>query len=171
MVFTTQDLKTLFGDLAALMTRERDSLCALDGVIGDADHGIAMEQGMIAASAADNEMADNATLRDVLNASAKGFLNAIGASSGPLYATAFLRVGKILGSLRTYWNLRIDDHDDLVERQAAGLQPEAACPILRPSLLDWTRTAMVRSPRMRVICGATLRRRMPMVTAKSPSMS
>lgn len=97
MDFTTQDLKTLFNDLAALMTLERDNLCALDGAIGDADHGIAMEQGMIAAAAAANEVGSG-TLRDVLNAAAKGFLNAIGASSGPLYATGFLRVGKMLGT-------------------------------------------------------------------------
>lgn len=97
MDFTTQDLKSLFNDLAVLMTAERDNLCALDGVIGDADHGIAMEQGMIAAAASANEAASGAVLKDVFNAAAKGFLNAVGASSGPLYATAFLRTGKLLG--------------------------------------------------------------------------
>ena len=38
------------------------------------------------------------TLQDVFNAAAKGFLNAVGASSGPLYATALLRAGKAAGS-------------------------------------------------------------------------
>ncbi|TIN49412.1 MAG: dihydroxyacetone kinase subunit L, partial [Mesorhizobium sp.] len=70
-------------------------LCELDGVIGDADHGIAMEQGMKAAANAAH--AAQGTLQDVFNAAAKGFLNAVGASSGPLYATALLRAGKAAG--------------------------------------------------------------------------
>ena len=95
MDFTTKELKDLFGALALRMTAERDALCALDGVIGDADHGIAMEQG--AKAAADAAQATDGTLQDVFNAAAKGFLNAVGASSGPLYATAFLRAGKAAG--------------------------------------------------------------------------
>jgi dihydroxyacetone kinase-like protein len=96
MDFTTQDLKDLFTALAARMTAERDALCALDGVIGDADHGIAMEQGTKAAAAAVQPI--EGTLQDGFNAAAKGFLNAVGASSGPLYATALLRAGKAAGA-------------------------------------------------------------------------
>ncbi|MEP2923969.1 MAG: dihydroxyacetone kinase subunit DhaL [Bauldia litoralis] len=96
MDFTTSDLQALLTDLADRMRAERDHLCALDGAIGDADHGIAMEQGMVAAAAAAREVTDG-TLQDIFNAAAKGFLNAVGASSGPLYATAFMRAGKALG--------------------------------------------------------------------------
>lgn len=95
MDFSTADLKVLFAAFAKRMEAERDALCALDGVIGDADHGIAMEQGMKAA--ADAVKAVDGTLQDVFNAAAKGFLNAVGASSGPLYATAMLRAGKAAG--------------------------------------------------------------------------
>ena len=95
MDFSTADLKDLFAAFARRMAAERDALCALDGVIGDADHGIAMEQGMKAA--ADAASAVDGTLQDVFNAAAKGFLNAVGASSGPLYATAMLRAGKAAG--------------------------------------------------------------------------
>lgn len=95
MGFTTDDLKRLFGQMADRMAAERDNLCALDGRVGDGDHGIAMEQGMVAAHRA---VADaEGTLQDLFNAGAKGFLNAVGASSGPLYATAFLRAGKAAG--------------------------------------------------------------------------
>ncbi|TPN85004.1 dihydroxyacetone kinase subunit L [Mesorhizobium sp. CU2] len=95
MEFSTTDLRALFDAFSARMATERDRLCALDGVIGDADHGIAMEQGMKAA--ADAAQATEGTLQDVFNAAAKGFLNAVGASSGPLYATALLRAGKAAG--------------------------------------------------------------------------
>ena len=97
MDFTTGDLRSLFAALAEKMTAERDALCVLDGEIGDADHGIAMEQGMIAARDALVGLPDG-TLQDLFNAAAKGFLNAVGASSGPLYATAFLRAGKLAGA-------------------------------------------------------------------------
>lgn len=99
MEFSTQDLAALFARLAGRMAQARDHLCALDGAIGDGDHGIAMEQGMAAAAGAAAQAADDAaaTLQDLCNAAAKGFLNAVGASSGPLYATGLLRAGRALG--------------------------------------------------------------------------
>jgi phosphoenolpyruvate---glycerone phosphotransferase subunit DhaL len=85
-------LKSMFGTIAADIEAARDHLCALDGVIGDADHGIAMALGFGAVrdalAALDVSAADPTT---VLNTAAKSFLNAVGASSGPLYATAFMR--------------------------------------------------------------------------------
>lgn len=99
MDFTATDLKDLFAAFAARMAAERDGLCALDGAIGDGDHGIAMEQGMAAAATA--AAGTEGTLQDICNAAAKGFLNAIGASSGPLYATGLLRAGKALGPVQS----------------------------------------------------------------------
>jgi dihydroxyacetone kinase-like protein len=54
-----------------------------------------MDQGMAAAARAAAET--EGTLQDIFNAAAKAFLNAVGASSGPLYATGLLRAGKALG--------------------------------------------------------------------------
>ncbi|TIM61922.1 MAG: DAK2 domain-containing protein, partial [Mesorhizobium sp.] len=69
-----------------------DRLCQLDGVIGDADHGIAMALGFGAVRDALAPLELTATEPTVLlNTAAKSFLNAVGASSGPLYATAFMR--------------------------------------------------------------------------------
>jgi dihydroxyacetone kinase-like protein len=73
-------------------------LCRLDGVIGDADHGIAMAEGFAAASAAIDALPEQASLADQFNAAAKGFLNAVGASSGPLYATAFMGAAGAAGA-------------------------------------------------------------------------
>ncbi len=99
MEITPDDLAALFRAFSERMSAERDALCALDGAIGDADHGIAMEQGMAAAATAAATVAgvEGATLQAVFNAAAKGFLNAVGASSGPLYATAFMQAGKAAG--------------------------------------------------------------------------
>jgi len=84
----------MFTQIADAMAREKDRLCELDGVIGDADHGIAMELGFSAA-ATEVQALDLAGAEPTLvfNTAAKSFLNAVGASSGPLYATAFMRAG------------------------------------------------------------------------------
>lgn len=95
---TTKDAVAMIAAISKRMTEMRDHLCELDGHIGDADHGIAMSQGFAAARDAVSELdASTATLTDVFNTTAKSFLNAVGASSGPLYATAFMRLGKHLG--------------------------------------------------------------------------
>jgi dihydroxyacetone kinase-like protein len=116
---TTVDVARLFAMLATRLGAARDELCQLDGVIGDGDHGIAMAQGFAAAAQAIDMLAQGATLTDQFNAAAKGFLNAVGASSGPLYATAFMRAGKVAG-LRT--EMPLDEAPHLVVAMAEGIR-------------------------------------------------
>ena len=91
---TTQQLIALFGRVAQALEADKDRLSKLDGVIGDADHGVTMSIGFSAVEDAlrgiDPGTAEPAI---VFNTAAKTFLNAVGASSGPLYATAFMRAG------------------------------------------------------------------------------
>lgn len=89
---TGDNIKAMLLAVADRMDAARDELCALDGVIGDADHGVAMAGGFGAVRAALADL-DGAAPTDVFNTAAKSFLNAVGASSGPLYATAFMRAG------------------------------------------------------------------------------
>ena len=89
---TGDDIKAMLLAVADRMDAERDALCVLDGEIGDADHGVAMAGGFGAVRTALAEL-DGATPTEVFNTAAKSFLNAVGASSGPLYATAFMRAG------------------------------------------------------------------------------
>ncbi|MFD1981215.1 dihydroxyacetone kinase subunit DhaL [Mesorhizobium newzealandense] len=113
-------LASMFGAIADAMSADRDRLCALDGVIGDADHGIAMDLGFSAArdavAALDTGSTDPTTL---LNAAAKSFLNAVGASSGPLYATAFMR-----GAAAVKGKATLDDADAVAmfQAMARGIQ-------------------------------------------------
>ena len=93
-MITTKDLQHLFALIAADIAAHRDHLCELDGAIGDGDHGLAMDAGCEAAAKAVAALDPaQATPTAVFNAAAKAFLNAVGASSGPLYATAFMRAG------------------------------------------------------------------------------
>ncbi len=99
---------------------DKDRLCALDGIIGDADHGIAMELGFSAArdavGALDVAATDPTTL---LNTAAKSFLNAVGATPGPLYATAFMR-----GAATVKGKTTLDEADTVAmfQAMAKGIQ-------------------------------------------------
>lgn len=94
MAIATKDLQRLFALIAADIAAHRDHLCELDGAIGDGDHGLAMDAGCEAAAKAVAALDPaQAAPTAVFNAAAKAFLNAVGASSGPLYATAFMRAG------------------------------------------------------------------------------
>ncbi len=95
MFIDSTTLKSMFSTIATAIEADRDRLCALDGVIGDADHGIAMELGFNAARDAVAALDREADPTAIFNTAAKSFLNAVGASSGPLYATAFMRAGAV----------------------------------------------------------------------------
>ena len=88
-----KEIIALFGAVAAAVEENKDHLSALDGAIGDADHGVTMSLGFAALTDALRNLGDEADPTAVFNAAAKSFLNAVGASSGPLYATAFMRAG------------------------------------------------------------------------------
>ena len=92
MTIDAAGLKRMFDTIAVAIETDRDRLCQLDGVIGDADHGIAMALGFNAVRDALASL-DLAAIEPtaLFNTAAKSFLNAVGASSGPLYATAFMR--------------------------------------------------------------------------------
>ncbi|MCG6885227.1 MAG: dihydroxyacetone kinase subunit L [Silicimonas sp.] len=114
---TGDDIKAMLLAVADAMDAARDELCALDGEIGDADHGIAMSGGFGAVRTALSGM-DGGTPTEVFNAAAKSFLNAVGASSGPLYATAFMRAGAAVKGSEV---LSDADAPALVEAMAEGI--------------------------------------------------
>jgi hypothetical protein len=119
MQLTAADFKAMFRKISTRIEGERNHLCELDGHIGDADHGIAMEQGFGAiVKALDTLAVDPATPTDVFNTAAKSFLNAVGASSGPLYATAFLRAG---AAFKGKDSVDLDEAPYVIEAMARGI--------------------------------------------------
>jgi phosphoenolpyruvate---glycerone phosphotransferase subunit DhaL len=130
---TTADIGHLFHDLASTIAASRDELCRLDGVIGDADHGIAMEQGFSAACKAVDALPPQATLADQWNAAAKGFLNAVGASSGPLYATAFMRAAKAAGAREA---MPMSEAPGLIVAMAEGIRSRGKAEVGEKTMVD-----------------------------------
>ena len=71
----------------------RDRLSELDGAIGDGDHGITMEIGWKAVLEALAEADADATITELSRTVANAFLEAVGATAGPLYASGFSAAG------------------------------------------------------------------------------
>lgn len=72
----------------------RDELCALDGEIGDGDHGITMEIGWKAVLDALAREGPELTITELCDRISEAFLEAVGASAGPLYASGFQSAGQ-----------------------------------------------------------------------------
>ncbi len=113
-------LARMFERMSGLIEAEKDHLSELDGAIGDGDHGITMSIGFRAVLAALAELdLDRATPSDVLMSAANGFLNAVGASTGPLYATGFRRAAQALSG-RTV--LDLTTYADMIGAIAEGIR-------------------------------------------------
>jgi dihydroxyacetone kinase-like protein len=89
------DLLAILRAIASRLREEKDTLCDLDGEIGDGDHGTTMAQGFEAVAAAISDLdIGRITLADVFTTCARSFLDAVGATTGPLYASAFLHAAE-----------------------------------------------------------------------------
>lgn len=130
---TSADLIGAFNAIAATMETNRDALCALDGEIGDADHGIAMATGFAAVRTALADLGEGAAPTDVLNTAAKSFLSGVGASSGPLYATGFMRAGAMAKGKES---LGDEDMAPLLSAIAEGIAYRGKASLGDKSMLD-----------------------------------
>ena len=119
MTISTQDLVAMFIAVADAIEANKDHLSELDGIIGDADHGVSMGIGFSAVRDAVAQIDASAEPVTVFNTAAKSFLNAVGASSGPLYATAFMRAG---AAVKGKTELDRDDMVAVLAAMAKGIQ-------------------------------------------------
>ncbi|MEZ5666497.1 MAG: dihydroxyacetone kinase subunit DhaL [Alphaproteobacteria bacterium] len=126
-------LIAMFDAIATAIEADKERLCQLDGVIGDADHGIAMALGFGAVREALGKLEAGSEPTAVLNAAAKSFLNAVGASSGPLYATAFMRAGAAVKGKPA-----LDDADMAAAFQAMakGIQDRGKAEVGEKTMID-----------------------------------
>lgn len=94
------DLSTLtewIREYARVIADNAQHLSDLDAAIGDADHGINMERGMTAVTAAFDESAP-ADMAALCKQVGMTLVKSVGGASGPLYGTFFLRMAPALGS-------------------------------------------------------------------------
>ncbi|MER8725499.1 dihydroxyacetone kinase subunit DhaL [Mesorhizobium sp. M0195] len=129
----TAKLKRMFDAIAAAIDADKDRLCRLDGVIGDADHGIAMALGFGAVRDTLDQIDASTEPTALLNTAAKSFLNAVGASSGPLYATAFMR-----GAAAVKGKAILEDADVIAmfRAMAQGIQDRGKAELGEKTMVD-----------------------------------
>ena len=89
------------GEVAARLEAERDFLTQLDAAIGDADHGVNMHRGFTAVMTKIAGI-DPATPGQLLKTTGRTFVSTVGGAAGPLYGTAFLQAGEVLGDHETF---------------------------------------------------------------------
>lgn len=90
-------LLMFFRSVAHRLEKNRDELCGLDGEIGDGDHGTSMANGFAAIVSA---LRDTKAVEEppyvLLRKASAAFLSDVGATVGPLYASALLQASKVL---------------------------------------------------------------------------
>jgi len=95
MEITAGDLKIYLNNVVTMIESEKNYLCELDRKIGDGDHGVTMSIGFQAVKEKlDNELVEENDCSKISITTGKTFLNAVGSSVGPLYATGFMRGAK-----------------------------------------------------------------------------
>ncbi|MEL4375183.1 dihydroxyacetone kinase subunit DhaL [Brucella cytisi] len=113
-------LSRMFQFIAFSMREEKERLSDLDGAIGDADHGITMVLGFSAVNSALAKVNLVETLpSEIFATAASAFLDAVGASTGPLYATAFRHASK---ALKARESLDTQGQAAIVEAMTRGIQ-------------------------------------------------
>jgi dihydroxyacetone kinase-like protein len=101
-------------EIAESVSAERDYLTQLDAAIGDGDHGINMDRGFSAVQVALAEQDRDVPPGRLLIVAGKTLVSTVGGASGPLWGSAFRRVGRSLGDAAEW------DAEQLVEALGAA---------------------------------------------------
>lgn len=117
----------------------KDYFSELDRATGDGDHGITMSIGWTAVKEKLFEFSEDITFDKICMQVASSFLNSVGASAGPLYATALMRGGTKLKDLS---NINSSQLGDFFVAAANGIQERGKAELGDKTMLDvWLPTA------------------------------
>jgi|SRR5690625_81735 len=134
MELSAKDWKVFFKLVVDMVEDQKDYLCELDRKIGDGDHGVTMSIGWQAVNEKlDDELKDEEDLAKISLNVGKTFLNAVGSSVGPLYATGFMRGAKAVK------NKTVAKDKDLVEYWLAfakGIQERGQAEVGDKTMID-----------------------------------
>nr|WP_321525674.1 dihydroxyacetone kinase subunit DhaL [uncultured Cohaesibacter sp.] len=93
------DIVAFLREAATRMKEAADYLGQLDGEIGDGDHGYTMSRGFSAIVRALNEIdVQSHDMSTLFRSCAESFLEAVGATPGPLYASGLIAAGDFAGN-------------------------------------------------------------------------
>ena len=110
------DFISLFNDK---MAEHRQELTQYDQAIGDGDHGINMNRGMLAVMEAYPTFEEQ-TIPDIFKAVGTTLLSKVGGASGPLYGTAFRKMGVAVKAKEN--ELEPEDISAMIDKALDGIQ-------------------------------------------------
>lgn len=96
VMLSTQDWLTILQRIAGVFERSQERLNALDGAIGDGDHGVSMVVGFRAVLQTIESYTGAESLDRLFRDAGEAFLTAVGGAIGPLIGTMFTDAGKKL---------------------------------------------------------------------------
>lgn len=96
MDLTLEQASAWLRRFASVIQEQKEYLTDLDAAIGDADHGINMDRGMQAVCQKLDEAPPDSDLGARFKLVGSTLVSTVGGASGPLYGTAFLRMGGAL---------------------------------------------------------------------------
>ena len=135
---TTEFIKIILA-ICDNVEKEKDYLSELDRAAGDGDHGVTMSIGWSAVKEKISTVDENLAFDKICMQIASSFLSAVGASAGPLYATALMRGGAKLKDLTVINSSQLSDFFDAA---ANGIQERGKANLGDKTMLDvWLPTA------------------------------
>lgn len=96
-MISNTEVITILNKIGDKIIEEKDFLTELDRPIGDNDHGINMAKGFTEVKKKLEGLAD-ADLGTIFKNTGMTLVSTVGGSSGPLYGTAFMKMGMTLGA-------------------------------------------------------------------------
>lgn len=129
----TKEFIQIFFKICENIEKNKDYFSELDRAIGDGDHGVTMSIGWTAVKEKLSEFSDDITFDKICIQVASSFLSAVGASAGPLYATALMRGGAKLKGLKS---VNSSQMADFFEAAANGIKERGKAELGDKTMLD-----------------------------------
>jgi phosphoenolpyruvate---glycerone phosphotransferase subunit DhaL len=129
---SSTDVIKIIETIADTMEREKDHLSALDGAIGDGDHGVNMAKCFreVKKTLPENTGKDIGT---ILKNVGMVILNSVGGAMGALYGTLFLKASKeVMGKME----VNLEDLIEMFEAGEKGIQEMGKAQLGDKTLLD-----------------------------------
>ena len=130
---TTEEFIKILYIICDDIEKNKDYFSELDRATGDGDHGVTMSIGWTAVKEKLDTLSSDLTFDKICMQVASSFLSAVGASAGPLYATALMRGGAKLKDLKSSNALQIAD---FFEAAANGIKERGKAELGDKTMLD-----------------------------------
>ena len=130
---STEDFIIILNDICKTIEDQKDYLSELDRKIGDGDHGVTMNIGWMAVKEKLSTINPSDGFHKICTQIASSFLSAVGASAGPLYATALMRGG---GAVKDKNSLDTMSFSLFLNAAANGIKERGKAEIGDKTMLD-----------------------------------